>query len=61
MEGAGENLAGELRFCWRAGEGKGEEGDDRWGRSVSLSEVCARLRETRLTCGAVLSARRSER
>jgi len=32
---AGEISGGEIGFRWRAGEGKGEEGDDRWVRSVS--------------------------
>ena len=32
---AGEISDGEIGFRWCAGEGKGEEGDDRWVRSVS--------------------------
>ena len=54
MEGAGV-----IPGSWRRSGGRcalekerRKEGDDRWGRSVSLSEVCARRLETRLTCGA---------
>ena len=35
MGDTGEISGGEIGFRWRAGEGKGEEGDDRWVRSVS--------------------------
>ena len=35
MGDAGEISSGEIGFRWRAGEGNGEEGDDRWVRSVS--------------------------
>ena len=35
MGDAGEISGGGNGFRWRAGEGKGEEGDDRWVRPVS--------------------------
>ena len=50
-----------LGECCALEKERRKEGDDRWGRSVRLSEVCVRRRETRLTCGAGLSARRGER
>ena len=37
MGDAGEISGGEIGFRWRAGEGKGKEGDDRWVRPVSAA------------------------
>ena len=41
---AGEIPGRKVGFCWRAGQGKGEEGDDRWVRSVSGIAGDARVR-----------------